>query len=206
MTDFAPQRPREEPQAQSEFTRSRWTHSGTEIDQFFQRFVPSQYEDGFCWRCKAIGEGEETRTTPFDQHPRNVQELIARNAEVLLELYEETSPSELDRMRESGKILLDHSGTSISLNGKVEGDIPSMREGMARRHHEKWLAQFREDLAAERRQDPEHRGAKPFDELPDIELLVMKVQTLANWRVLGSLSDQDYHLVRGVASKRENGE
>ena len=202
MANFDSSRSNDAPQKDNSFTRSRWVHPGAELNQFFQRFVPSQYEEGFCWRCKAIGEGEETRTTPFTEHPRNIQELIARNAEILLELYEETLPKELDIMRQSSKILLRHSGVQIALDTHVIGDIPSLRDGMARRHHSKWLSQFQEDLAAGRRTDSGHRGAKPFDELPEIELVVMRVQTLANWRVLASLSEEDFQLVREIASKK----
>lgn len=194
-------KPNREP---TEFFRSRWTHAGPDVGQFFQQFVPNQYAVGFCWRCQVIGGGEESRTTPFENQSRPVQEIIAKNAEVLLELFEETVPLELDLMRASGKIILQSDIKSIDLEARVEGDLPALRESMGRRHHAKWLEQFQADLATGKRSDPDHRGAKPYEDLPEIELLVMKVQVLANRRVLGSLAKADYKIVRSSAEKRSS--
>ncbi|MCO6431888.1 MAG: hypothetical protein J5J00_13600 [Deltaproteobacteria bacterium] len=191
----------EKTEYQPRFKRSRWTHAGTEIDRFFDRFVPSQYEDGFAWRCRVIGKGEEDRIVSFEEQPEKVQRIIAANAEVLLELYQETSPTELDIMREAGKKIAVQG--LINPDMTVEGDIPSLRDGMSRHHHEKWLAQFQADLASGKRTDTEHRGAKPFDELPPIELTVMKVQTWGNWRILAGLSDGEYELLRSFSEKHE---
>ena len=182
-----------------QFERTRWTHQGAAIDRFFDQFVPMQYENGFAWRCRVIGKGEEERIIPFHEQPTKVQRIIAANAEVLLELFQETNPSDLDLMREAGKQI-----AALGLfnpQQPVEADIPTLRDQMSRRHHEKWLAQFTADLAAGKRTDADHRGAKPFDELPPIELEIMKVQTWANWRILGGLTDEEYGLFRSFAEK-----
>lgn len=183
------------------FSRNRWTHAGSEIDRFFDKFVPSQYEDGFSWRCRVIGKGEEERVVAFEDQPDKIKKIIAANAEVLLELFEETNSRELDIMREAGNKIAGQG--LINLNENVEGDIPSLRDDMSRRHHEKWLAQFQADIASGKRADANHRGAKPFDELPPIELTVMKVQTWGNWRILGGLSDNEYELLRSFSERRE---
>ncbi len=187
-------------QQKSAFARAIWTHAGQEPDRFFQAFVPHQYDVGFCWRCKVI-PGEEHRAIPFDEQPRATQERIATNAEVLLQLFEETPPADLDIMRAAGKTLLQHGGQEITRESVVDGDIPSLREGMSKRHHEKWLVQFRADIRDGKRDDTDHRGALPFDELPGVERTIMKVQSLANWRVLGSLADSDYQLLRDFSVK-----
>lgn len=188
-------------QNEAQFQRTRWTHAGAEIDRFFDRFVPSQYENGFGWRCRVIGKGEQERVIPFDAQPEKTQRIIAANAEVLLELFQETNPRDLDIMREAGKIIAAQG--LFDPDKEVEGDVPSLRDNMSRRHHEKWLAQFQADLAAGKRTDGNHRGAKPFDELPPIELTVMKVQTWGNWRILASLSDDEYGLLRSIAEQHE---
>ena len=187
----------ETPQYSPQFERARWTHQGPGIDRFFDQFVPMQYENGFAWRCQVIGQGEEGRIVPFDKQPEKVQRIIATNAEVLLELFQEINPGDLDIMREVGKQIA--ALGSFDQQQLVKVDIPTLRDQMSRRHHEKWLAQFKEDLAAGKRTDADHRGAKPFDELPPIELEVMQVQTWANWRILGGLTDQEYGLVRSFA-------
>ena len=184
------------------FERTRWTHEGTAIDRFFDHFVPMQYETGFAWRCRVIGKGEEERIIPFDNQPEKVQRIIAANAEVLLELFQETTPGDLDMMCKAGKHIADLG--LFDPQQPVEADIPELRDQMSRRHHAKWLAQFNSDLAAGKRTDADHRGAKPFDELPPIELEVMKVQTWANWRILGGLTEEEYKLVRSFAEKQSD--
>lgn len=184
------------------FERGRWTHSGADIERFFARFVPAQYETGFIWRCAVIGKGEEARAIPWDQRSADERIIIARNAEVLLELFEETAPGDLDMMREAGKQIALRG--AIDPDAELDVDIPELRESMARRHHEKWYAQFLKDIESGKRKDFNHRGAKPYDELPPIEREILKVQTWANWRVLGSLSDDEYALVRGLSEARAN--
>lgn len=181
------------------FLRMRWTYPGTALDRFFDSFVPMQYEQGFAWRCRVIGQGEQARVKPFQEQPERVQRIIASNAEVLLELFVETEPLRLDLMRAAGKLLATQDITSP--DQIVEADAPVLREGMARRHHDKWLAQFYADIAKGIRSDPDHRGAKPYDALPEIERQILKVQTWANWRVLGALGENEYGMLRDLSEQ-----
>ncbi len=195
-------RPDEDPRQQHEprFSRERFLPAARELDRFFDSFVPLQYEQGFSWRCQIIGQGEQQRAKPFDQQPERIQKIIAGNAEILLELLVETGPLQLDLMRAAGKIL-----ATLDIQGPdsvVDADIPVLREDMARRHHEKWLAQFKADIESGRRSDHDHRGAKAYDELPEIERQILKVQTWANWKVLGALGENEYGMLRDISERR----
>ena len=159
------QQPREEgsslsTQYEPRFQRTRWIDAGVEFDRFFDRFVPSQYENGFGWRCRTIGAGEQERVVPFESQPEKVKGIIANNAEVLLALFEETATADLDVMRRVGQNIA--TVRSINPNEELSIDVPTLRDAMSRRHHEGWLSQFNKDIASGRRNDSNHRGAKPF--------------------------------------------
>jgi hypothetical protein len=184
------------------FQRTRWLHEGIVIDRFFDQFVPMQYEQGFAWRCQVVGKGQEERIISFDNKPKEDQKIIVANAEVLLELFQKTDPGQLDIMRQAGKSIVD--SQTIDLKELLAKDIHALSDRMGRQHHEDWLAQFQADIKSGKRSDIDHPGAKPFDELCELQLEIMKVQTWANWRVLASLTDDEYAMVRSFAQKHAN--
>jgi hypothetical protein len=191
------------PNYEPRFQRSKWTHVGEQFDRFFDSFVPRQYDQGFGWRCQVLGQIDPVEGQRFKEFeslsPHH--KVIAANAEVLLVMFENMPPETLDQMREAGK--------AVVLQGvmhpseEINGDIPALRAEQSRKHHAAWLEQFNASIAAGTRQDTNHRGAVPFDELPRIELLISKFQTLGNWRILASLSDHEYSMIRELAVKRQ---
>lgn len=185
------------------FTRSLLTHQGPQIDPFFDRFVPLQYDEGFVWRCRVIGGDETNRILAFAEQPPWMQQVIAGNAEVLLELYTESGAGRLDLMRLAGKQLLELQALDPEVG--FDGDMLILREDMQRKHHAKWLKNLHDDLAAKRRPEQyrDHRGNKPYEDLPPIEQTILKVQTWANWRILAVLSEADYQLIRDVATTQQ---
>jgi CheY-like chemotaxis protein len=183
------------------FTRKSWQHSGAEIDQFFDRFVPDQYERGFSWRSIIVDQPE--RVVPFAEQPSRIQSIIARNAEVMLELFEQTSPELLDQMRDAGQQFLEMTSKDQLQN---ESELHSMCEAMGKLHHEHWLEEFQSALQAGKRDDVDHPGNAAYEDLPPKEIEIMQWQTYANWRVLAGLTAEDYQLLRGISEKREMAE
>jgi hypothetical protein len=182
------------------FERETWRVSDPSLSRFFDRFVPTQYEQGFAWRCRCIGGNEVQRTTPFEEQSETVQKIIANNAEVLLQLYTGTPPQNLDMMRDAGKQILTHG--LVNPSEEHAWDLPELRVEMASRHHATWRIQALKDIAAGRRSDPDHRGiAENIHDLPDVEQKILKVQTWGNWRILAQLSDEDYAIIRGAAAE-----
>lgn len=180
---------------QPRFQRSQWHPQNRGLDRFFDFFVPAQYEAGFAWRCKMLGGNEEKRAVPFEEHPDRMKCVIAGNAEVLLKLFLTTPPAELDSMRQAGKVILERG--IFDFKTATLGDLPSW-EPMARAHHEKWLANFRTALASGKRTDADHRGNQEYDELPPEEKEILQLQTWANWRVLATLHDGEYQLLKSL--------
>jgi mannose-6-phosphate isomerase-like protein (cupin superfamily) len=164
-------------EASKHFERTRWQPKNNALNTFFDNFVPYQYQEGFAWRCQVIGQGEQSRAKPFGEHTLAMQATIAANAEELLELYQETPAFELDIMRKIGQGI--RAQKPLAAESGFEGKFSAFCEGISRRHHDKWLAQFREDIQSGKRKDSDHRGAKPFAELEPIEVTILKVQT---WR------------------------
>lgn len=179
------------------FQHERWSGRGPEAVEFFDRFVPAQYDNGFCWRCHAIAQGEEARIVAFEDQSEQIQEIIAHNADLLLELYESYPPEVLDAMRLAGREFVDVE-LPLDLTRSIAGDVPALSERMGRDHHEGWLEQYHSDVQQGKR-EAGHRGALPFDELPPIEKSVLKVQALANWRILALLEEADYERLRDVS-------
>lgn len=178
---------------QARFPRAQWHPENRGLDRFFDFFVPAQYEAGFAWRCRMLRGEEEKRATSFEEHTDQMKRIIAGNAEVLLKLFQATPPSELDAMRQAGKVILERG--IFDFKQTVIGGLPSW-EPMARAHHEKWLANFRAALDAGKRNDADHRGNKEYDQLPPIEKEILQLQTWANWRVLAMLHDGEYQLLK----------
>lgn len=175
------------------FERKIWTHQGKQFDQFFDVFVPGQYEDGFIWRCHVLGGDELREAIPFENKPLWKHKVIASNAELLLELFEEFSADERLQMRAVGKKILELG--IINPVEELSGDLPELRDRMSRRHHHKWVEQYLKDIEAGNRIDSNHRRAVPFEELSQHEARLFKVQTWANWRVLAKMSEDQYFLI-----------
>jgi mannose-6-phosphate isomerase-like protein (cupin superfamily) len=186
-------------EAPQHFERTRWQPGNKALNIFFDNFVPYQYQEGFAWRCRVIGQGEQSRAKPFTEHTPAMQATIAANAEVLLELYQETPAFELDIMRTIGQGI--RAQQPLAPESGFEGTFGAFCEGISRRHHDKWLAQFQKDIESGKRNDSHHRGAKPFDHLESIEVTILKVQTWANCRILAGLSETDYQLLRSFTQQ-----
>lgn len=180
---------------QAQFPRAQWHPNNRALDRFFDAFVPAQYEAGFAWRCKMLGGNEANRVVPFQEQRDNIKLLIAGNAEVLLNLFQGTPHSDLDAMRQAGK-MISELGIFNHKTTVIDG-LPSW-EPMAKEHHEKWLANFRAALASGKRNDAEHRGNREYDQLPEIEKDILKLQTWGNWRVLAMLHDGEYQLLKSL--------
>lgn len=180
---------------QAQFPRAQWHPYNRDLDRFFDAFVPAQYEAGFAWRCKMLGGEEVERAVPFQEQPDKKKLLIAGNAEVLLNLFQGTHHSDLDAMRRDGKLISER-GIFDHKNTVLDG-LPDW-EPMAKEHHEKWLANFRAMLASGKRNDAQHPGNREYDELPEKEKDILKLQTWGNWRVLAKLTDDEYQLLKSL--------
>jgi hypothetical protein len=180
---------------QAQFPRAQWYPHDRALDRFFDAFVPAQYEAGFAWRCKMLGGNEAKRAVPFQEQPDSMKTLIAGNAEVLLNLFQGTPHSDLDAMRQAGEVIseraiFDHKNTVLD-------GLPGW-EPMAKAHHDKWLTNFRAALASKKRFDADHSGNREYDELPENEKDILKIQTWGNWRVLAMLTDEEYQLLKSL--------
>ena len=184
---------------QPRFQREHWGPQSRAADVFFDQFVPAQYAEGFGWRCQCLGGEELARFKSFEEQPERIKTIIAHNAELLLELLCSYPPEKLDEIRSAGKKLIEEG--LVSVGAEYDFDLQDIREEMGIKHHAKWLAKFKQDVQDGKR-EANHRGiAERFEDLPKIEQDIIHLQTWANWRVLASLSETDYALVRQVAEK-----